>query len=209
MFLSAFEHQRSFFFHFFLSFRISRVYNGRKISYIPVISGYPKVPRGNYSATFFLAFFASRMPCDCRHGRTFFMKILLPSLIGIGKRSRSSPPHGRYRSPVSQFINRVENGVIPRIKVRFSRIFKRWQMTVSCNFAQQLERVGILIYFRRMEQIARIISCVTSILVRYVRCCKTARHAAFSTEFYTIAHACICHLVEHAKINYIQHCCDL
>lgn len=158
----------SSFFILFSFNRVCRVTNDRKISYIPVISGYPKVPRGNYSATFFLAFLVSRMPRDCRRcrGPNFFMKIQLPSLIGIGKRSRrAQSPSRRYRSPVSQFINRVENGVMPRIKVRFSRIFKRWQMTVPCNFAQQLGRVAILIYFRRMEQIARIISCVTSVLV--------------------------------------------
>lgn len=165
--LFQFEHQRSSFFHSFLSFRISRVYNERPKNFVHSRNiGIPESSARKLFGDLFPRIFrepdAARLPS--RVGPNFFMKILLPSLIGIGKRSRSNPPW-RYRSPVSQFINRVENGVIPRIKVRFSRIFKRWQMTVSCNFAQQLERVAILIYFQRMEQIARIISRVTSILV--------------------------------------------
>jgi len=93
------------FFILFSSFnRVCRVTNDRKISYTPVISGYPKVPRGNYSflpfsSRFFREPNARRLPPLA--GPNFFMKIQLPSLIGIGKRSRSVEPFTAI--PLSRF----------------------------------------------------------------------------------------------------------
>lgn len=92
-----------FFFILFYPFTfLGYITYGRKISYIPVISGYPKVPRGNYSATFFLAFFASRMPRDCRHGRdrTFLWKSCCRVLLELASDRVASPP---WAIPLSRF----------------------------------------------------------------------------------------------------------
>lgn len=85
---------------------------------------------------FFLAFSTSRMPRDCRRrrNRTFFLwKSSCRVLLELANDRVTWSTLRRYRFPVSQFINRVENSVTPLLKVRPDRIFKQGQMTVLRN----------------------------------------------------------------------------
>lgn len=104
---------------------------------------------------FFLAFSTSRMPRDCRRrrNRTFFFlwKSSCRVLLELANDHVTWSTPRRYRSLISQFINRMENSVTPLLKVRSDRIFKQGQMTVSRNPAS-VRKVAILIYFRRWNK---------------------------------------------------------